>query len=243
MELYDMLAKENNIQIKHLFWTLFFLKAYNTADINAIVFDTSEKVFRERTEVVVEQIYNLDIIQFSDRFEGLEEGVSPCFSLDGTDCWIQEPHPFNKDYFSHKFKHAGLRYEIGLALGTCKIVWVGGGVPCGANPDITIAQSSKGVVDSLLLGERAIADKGYNDQNIHFLTPFNRVQNEAQKTFNIKHKKIMARHEKVNKRIKQFDILNRFRHKNDLKHKLFFYAVVNITQISLRYSPLESVDI
>jgi hypothetical protein len=44
-------------------------------------------------------------------------------------------------------------------------------------------------------------------------------------------KKILARHETVNKRIKQFCCLNfRFRHYLHL-HPRFFHAVVNLTQL------------
>lgn len=47
-------------------------------------------------------------------------------SLDGTDFRIQEPyHPDGIDpsYYSHKFKAAGLRYEVGLNIRTGDIVW------------------------------------------------------------------------------------------------------------------------
>lgn len=37
-------------------------------------------------------------------------------TVDGTDFLINEPTPFNKKWCSHKFKHAALRYEIGIFL-------------------------------------------------------------------------------------------------------------------------------
>jgi hypothetical protein len=56
-------------------------------------------------------------------------------------------------------------------------------------------------------------------------------------------KKILARHETVNKRIKQFCCLNfRFRHYLHL-HPRFFHAVVNLTQLmNLNGEPLYSVN-
>lgn len=60
-------------------------------------------------------------------------------TLDGTDCRIEEPRPFNKKWFSHKFKAAGNRYEIGLSIVNGDIVWASGGFPCGEWTDIKIA--------------------------------------------------------------------------------------------------------
>lgn len=37
-------------------------------------------------------------------------------SVDGVDCAINEPTPFNPGYFSHKFRRAALRYEIGVTM-------------------------------------------------------------------------------------------------------------------------------
>jgi hypothetical protein len=39
-------------------------------------------------------------------------------SIDGTDCPIEEPQPFNQKYFSHKFHGAELKYEIGIYIQT-----------------------------------------------------------------------------------------------------------------------------
>lgn len=77
-----------------------------------------------------------------------------------------------------------------------------------------------------------MADRGYNDP--HFILPT--TQNEQI------HRRLMSRHETVNKRIKQFNVLSgAFRH--DLtKHRLCFYSVVNITQLIIKYEePLFSV--
>lgn len=61
-------------------------------------------------------------------------------SLDGTDFRIREPQPFNKKWFSHKFKAAGVRYEIGISIVEGEIVWASGGFPCGEWPDLKIAK-------------------------------------------------------------------------------------------------------
>jgi hypothetical protein len=55
--------------------------------------------------------------------------------VDGVDCRIPDVkkwHPvrkkmvMNKKLFSHKFKGAGLRFEVGVCLLTSDIVWIHG---------------------------------------------------------------------------------------------------------------------
>ena len=62
-------------------------------------------------------------------------------TLDGTDCPINEPVPFNPKYYSHKFKGPGLKYELGICIQTGWICWWNGPFPCG-NPDLAIARIS-----------------------------------------------------------------------------------------------------
>lgn len=151
-------------------------------------------------------------------------GQTTFTSIDGVDFKIDEPKPFDRKWFSHKFKHAGLRYEIGLSLRKGEIVWASGGYPCGAYPDLKLAREL--FVDFLEDNERSVADDGYKDAK-YFLLP---NCADAQR-----HKRIMARHETVNKRIKQFKVLSEtFRHDIGL-HKLCFHAVVNLTQLVIKH--------
>lgn len=71
-------------------------------------------------------------------------------------------------------------------------------------------------------GERALADKGYKNYNF-FKNPSNK-----------KEKTVLARHETVNGRIKEFNILkNCFR--NSLhKHPNTFHAIINLTQLAIK---------
>jgi len=145
-------------------------------------------------------------------------------SLDGTDFRIFEPVPFDKKWYSHKFHGPGVRYEVGLCINTGHIVWAFGGVPCGQWPDLRLARES--FVHRLDVGEKALADKGYRDPNFVYPGAPGSMSNRRQKD-------IMARHETVNRRFKEFGVLgSRFRHKLTL-HPICFYAVVNITQISI----------
>lgn len=151
-------------------------------------------------------------------------------SLDGTDFRIAEPSPFDPKWYSHKFKAAGLRYEVGLSITTGKIVWQYGGFACGEMNDLMIARDK--LVQFLIPNEKVLADKGYQDSR-YFITPTDEN--------GIRHKQIMSRHETVNKRYKQFEILNeRFRHDNS-KHSSVFYAIGNILSFVLEEEPLYNI--
>lgn len=143
-------------------------------------------------------------------------------SIDGVDFKINEPKPFNPDYFSHKFKAAGLRYELALNIRTGLLVWVHGGYPCGTYSDLRLAREAF----VLLLDdkERALADKGYKDAT-YFILPDD--CNGQQ------HHLIMARHETLNRRMKQFQILKQVFRNDIKKHPMVVQAVANITQIML----------
>lgn len=139
-------------------------------------------------------------------------------SLDGTDFRIREPQPFNKKWFSHKFKGPGIRYEIGISIVEADIVWASGGFPCGEWTDLKIA---KNLYIQYANKEKTLADKIYRHQGF-FKQPTNAVE-----------KRILARHETLNGRIKEFAIMtNRFRN-NLKKHPEVFHAVVNVLQVSI----------
>ena len=50
---------------------------------------------------------------------------------------IAEPVPFSKDWYSHKFKCAGLRYELVTCIATGDIVSFTGPFPCGTTGNPT----------------------------------------------------------------------------------------------------------
>ena len=112
------------------------------------------------------------------------------------------------------YPYSGIRYEIGLSIISGDIVWVNGGVPCGDWPDLRLARDS--YVYMVRPNEMTIADEGYTDRN-----------------YFIHDQRIMARHETVNRRMKQFGVLGqKFRHNRSL-HPQCFYAVANLTQFMI----------
>lgn len=145
-------------------------------------------------------------------------------SVDGTDCPINEPRPFNRKWFSHKFHGPGVRYEIALSAESARIVWVNGPFECGSNPDNKIFVGT--MKKKLAAREKVIADKGYTDNRCVSST------NIVGKDRGL-HMRIRARHEVVNERIKNFNVLRHtFRHNVNL-HVHCFHAVCEITAIML----------
>eukprot|EP00474_Spongospora_subterranea_P004743 CRZ05201.1 hypothetical protein [Spongospora subterranea] len=158
--------------------------------------------------------------------------------IDGIDFKVPEGPVFNKDDWSHKHNSAGLRYEIGTALGCSKIVHIAGGVPCGSWPDLKIAK--KCLLPRLMPGEKPAADSGYRDVDNRFLTAFRKTGGTSvMKAINISLKRMGARHESVNARIRIFACLGHglFRHGRSF-HPIVFTAVANLVQMLLREEPL-----
>jgi hypothetical protein len=146
-------------------------------------------------------------------------------SIDGTDCPIHEPQPFNPKYFSHKFHGPGLKYEIGVCILTGWICWFNGPFPAG-NPDITI--SRLGICNYLESQEKILADGGYRDGSLHHDTPTGK-HNLGQRMRSL----CRARHETINGRIKSFRVTStKFRHKIE-KHQTCFHAILVMTQIHI----------
>jgi hypothetical protein len=82
-------------------------------------------------------------------------------------------------------------------------------------------------VNKLDESEAALADLGYNDHS-YFITPKNLHCLTA-----AKHKLIMERHETVNHRFKQFEILHgTYRHSLS-KHPTIFKAIANLVQLDI----------
>ena len=153
-------------------------------------------------------------------------GSQCMLSVDGTDCPIQEPSEFSGRWYSHKFKGAGLRYEIAICIQTGWVVWANGPYPCGAYPDIKIFRDR--LKDELITGEMIVADRGYKDGRIYVNSPTGyRNQGETEKAH------VRSRHEHINMRIKKFKILStRFRARRE-KHWMAFHSIINMLQVEI----------
>ncbi len=83
-------------------------------------------------------------------------------SVDGTDCRMEEPAPFNRKWYSFKFKGPGLGMKLELGLQSGEIVWVNGPYLCGSHTDFVIFR--KAMKSALRPGEFVVADKCYQDE-------------------------------------------------------------------------------
>lgn len=226
----------------HLLWALLFLNKYDTEELHAAITEVDVKTFRKWSWTFINLISNLDVvrmliiswkntfiyfyskIKWENRFMNSFPGQNCYVSLDGTDFMILEPTPFEKKWFSHKFKGPGVKYEIGVCIQNGWIVWTNGGVPCGEFSDLKLAREA--YIFAVEEDELTLADKGYNDMQ-YFVYPVTNDSTAARQ------KEIMARHETVNMRIKRFGVMQKiFRH-NLLLHPKCFHAVVNIVQLSI----------
>jgi len=176
-------------------------------------------------------------INWEDRNIGWDGSTIYRVTVDGTDCRIQEPQPFSPKWYSHKFCGPGVRYEIVVAVNTGVIVSVNGPYCCGSWPDLKIARQS--LVHKLDEGEFAVADGGYRDGYVKFLTPtgLHDPEDHSEAVFR-------ARHETVNARLKKWNILRAtFRH-DVHKHGIVFRAIAHITQLELKTTqPLFHVEL
>jgi hypothetical protein len=160
-------------------------------------------------------------------------------STDGVHFWTREmPHPedpYDTKYYSHKNKHAGLSYEIGVSLSESKIVWFSGPWPAGMT-DSTIYKD-KGLEAKIPATCAGVADGGYpSNRKGQPLSSNKLVTANSQDTEEVRRFKALARarHETLNKRLKRFRcLLNRFRHSPLEKHAPIFTAVCVIVQYQM----------
>jgi len=150
-------------------------------------------------------------------------------SIDGVDFEIQEPTPRWKGWYNHKHNGPGLRYEVAVSLKRGDIVWVHGPFPCGMWPDVKIFKF--GLKHWLDEGERVEADDGYIGQEpMACKTPggfSSRVEGVCGER-----NRLRSRHETINKRLKDFEILKqRYRHER-YDHAFVFRAVAILVQLA-----------
>ena len=172
---------------------------------------------------LVHSPFSLQQIRLSNRFRG-DKGRVCKLSVDGADCPMQEPYPFSKIWYSHKFKGPGLRCEIACCIQTGDICWINGPFKCGQWTDPMIFK--RNLKHQLQPGEGVECDGGYHGDPAfrHKHIILNQSDNRAKSN-------VRSRQENVNADLKIFDCLNQpWRHNRPL-HKQAFGAVAALTQI------------
>lgn len=140
---------------------------------------------------------------------------------------------FGSQWFCHKTKHSGVRYEIGICIRTGEIVWVEGPYACGDWPDINIFRRC--LIHYLDSGERVESDDGYiGESPLHCKVPSMMGPRQSDE-YQAMEKRVASRHETCNKRFKHWGCLkSRFRH-DTLKHGPCFRSVVVLTQLDIEF--------
>ena len=245
--IYHNILHDTSFKKKHLLWTLKFLRHYPTKACLSFDVGADGKTLMKWVWYTINCLCNLKVvgtmttaiyhiiqcifnninilqIKFNNRFRGSINGQKAFLTVDGVHFQIYEESPFNKQCFSHKFNRAGITYEIGANVQTGDICWAFGGFRAGID-DLTMAR--KGILNALPVGEKIIADKGYRGEHNKIITP-TFLEGDPR---NRELKRIMARHEGINKRLKDFKCLRSIWRHGWKMHIRAFYAVVTLTQI------------
>ena len=152
-------------------------------------------------------------------------------SVDGVHCRVYEPkHPTkskDKSYFSHKFNQSGLNYELGISVYDNALIWLNGPFKASSH-DIAVYRAPEGLKSKLPPNARVIADRGYaSKKEVATLSTPNLEDTKAIRKFK---RRVRARHESFNAKIKTFRSLSEnFRHGIE-KHQVVFEAICIICQ-------------
>lgn len=162
-------------------------------------------------------------------------------SVDGVHFCIHEPRCKPRArWSSFKFESAGLAYEIALSTFESKIVWISGPYESVAHDKEIYLQNLKTKIPP----GKVIADRGYSGPEPGTKTLSIRNDLNSPKLRKFK-RRVRARHENFNARIKVFNVLNSaFRWKKNrlAKHKAAFEAVCVLVRFDIEIdSPLFSV--
>jgi len=214
-------------QPKHLLWTFIYFKVSISESLMIkLARCKSCDTFRNWVSKFTDAMAALEseVIAWENRFKDWDPRQQALITIDGTDVKIFEPSPRSKIWWSHKFNHAALRYEIGQCIKTGDIVWINGPFPANIS-DREIFDM--GLSLELLPWELVEADNGYSGR-VQIQIP------RAGPTRLDRKQKSQARGriENVNRRLKVFKIMERFESTNIEKHAKIARAVAVIVQLS-----------
>ena len=129
--------------------------------------------------------------------------------MDGVDCPYKEnSRPVDPGYCSHKLKRSALRYEVGVDLYSSRICWIGGGVTTGKYNDLTVSRMPGGILCHMNTDKKGMADNRY-DGEPNYITPIRGSGLTNNEKMNNRWVRTgLARPKNINKRLKQFQVLN-----------------------------------
>jgi len=232
-----------NTSVNHLLMAAHFLKCYPKENECEAVFGLSDTTVRKWMWCYIKRLQALKEtkivwpVHWNPNESGQEAETTFVVAVDGVHCRIQEPmhgnHSKNPQRCSHKFKQAGLAYEVALSIFENRCVWINGPFAAGKN-DVSIFRAA--LKAKMTAGkELGLADKGCRGEAALLAMASSQDSTEAREFKS----RALARHEKFNGQLKNFGCLSeQFRHGIE-KHKMCFEAVAVICQHQLENgSPL-----
>lgn len=119
-------------------------------------------------------------------------------------------------------------YEICVDINNSKIVWINGPFKASVS-DLAVSRMPDGILTKIPEGKKVIGDKAYRGEPDKFSTP-NPHDSKNVKAFK---GRVRARHESVNKRIKDFKVIDGPFRSSHVHHKIAFEAVCILVQYDL----------
>ena len=221
----------DNALPKCTFWAHVFLHVYSTEEVHCrIVGMLDPGTFRKWCWCMLEKIavLKIEIIKLDNRFEKWD-GAQCLMSIDGVDCMVMEPWPFDSKMYSQKFNGPGVKCEVGVCIKTGHVVWLNG--PFVASSDD--AAIFKETLANLLADDEGVeVDAGCKGHD-KFKAPVTASSRVHRKEKSV----VRGRHENINSRLKIFNVLNvPFRHTNPRdqmmrKHGLCVDVIALTTQL------------
>ena len=216
----------------HILIGIRFLFTYDTeADLSSFFGIRSHQTIREVSRLYARKIQLLLRPRMGTFTENANATDLVFFmTIDGTACRIEEPSPFSTENSSHKHGgKAGVNYELGIAIHTPKLIWCKGPTKPGLQNDLQVYRSALKQEMQALNGKRIIADGGYQDEG-DVISLKNELDPRELAQFK---DRALARHEKFNGLLKNFNVLSDvFRHGRE-NHVVAFEACCCLTQYQL----------
>ena len=176
-------------------------------------------------------------IKFLDRWDDEDDPHCELFiiGIDGTDCKTNERQhetfPMDRQLMSHKFKHAAVKYEIGVAIYEDKIVWVNGPFR-GGKHDLTIFRED-GLKDRMPEGKMAVLDRGYKTSKPDEVGVLATPQLGDDPQLHRFMSRVRCQTETVMGRLKNFKILSETYRHGPEKHEWAFKACAVLVQYQI----------
>lgn len=242
-----------------ILYTFNWLTTNSTYDSLALDWNMPRSTFMSRVDTTLEVLYDvLDEINWKkcDWHTRDEPVAGPghmlhnvTFILDGIECGLAKPVDRTDEnaWYSHKKGGHSVKYEVAANLESGRIMWIAGGIP-GALHDSTLTRAS-GLLDMIPEGELGIADAGYTGVDpriLHILKTQKVDEGPVQGAsftldewhYNRAMAAVRIEIERVNGRLKRFQVLVHSRTRERYSHLIMFTVLANFVNIWIELHPM-----